>query len=324
MKINLNKLVENNFKLDIVKNDKHTSLTQVCLLTIKSLVPSDIFVGNVINQRRFVEEVKLWRFYQDGNINMLSNAAINDSEISNYYDFDHYFYLRAFMIISSNKDYQVSEDEIIKNLLLTSGNINNLLLWVGLNRFIFLLNTYNDNEVIIEELKNYIIGFSQKDYFEKYKENYRVDYREYPGNYIIDFEKQKIKIINALNGVKDEAYMALYEVISLVEGNISRDEIKSLEAQIIVDVIEDDIILDKFYLNMINYVEKLRMSRIDPKNLVLENYDVPNVFGYNVKDKFYHALLGECVVIKKEVRNDILTSEINTKSGSYVFRAKIR
>lgn len=322
MKINQDQLIENIFKLDKIDNNKHTSLTQVCLLSIKSLIPSNVFIGNVMNDKRFIEEVKLWRFYQEGTVEMLSNVVSDKLLDRSYFIEDDNFYLRALVIIAANSEYKVSENELIKNLLMSSGDISTLLLWISINRLIFLTHEYKDFDKVLEELKEYIIRFSQSEYLKLHGELYKVDIKEYKKNYIIEFEKEKIQLINVLNGISSDKYLALFEIINYLSGCCEDIEIKSKEARIIcLDMANIEI--DKFYHAMTLYIERLRNGRIDPDDLIIEEYELPNIFKYDIGEEVYHTLLGTCKIIKKEVRENILTSAVNTKTGTYLFKARI-
>lgn len=322
MKINQNLLLENTFKLDLLKNNKHTSITQVCLFTIKSLIPSSEIIGCRIDYKRFIEEVNLWRFYKEGNLINLENY-FNKISAKEYYQRDRSFFIRAIPIISASQDYLVSEEEIVKNLLLTSASITDIFLWIVLNRITFLSKNDIEKEELLEKTKDYIINFSQKDFLEKYESLFRFGPETYGGNYTIDFEKNRILVLNALNNIKSEDYLPIYEIINMDKINLDIEQLSN-EGYIYISSMNnlESVELNRFYYQMIDYVERLRNSRIDPESLKIKEYILPNVFMFNEREEFYHSLLNNSKVIKKETRDNTLISTIQTKTGKYVFKAK--
>ena len=65
-----------------------------------------------------------------------------------------------------NKEYTYVQEEIIKNLLFTTGNLETLIEGVILSKLLYLL--INEEKNIIEKLKEQLINFSQVDFIEKY------------------------------------------------------------------------------------------------------------------------------------------------------------
>ncbi|HEY4543077.1 MAG TPA: hypothetical protein VIG40_00395, partial [Tissierellaceae bacterium] len=145
----------------------------------------------------------------------------------------------------------------------------------------------------------------------------------YGGNYTIDFEKNRILVLNALNNIKTEDYLPIYEIINMDKINLDIEQLSN-EGYIYISSMNnlESVELNRFYYQMIDYVERLRSSRIDPESLKIKEYILPNVFMFNEREEFYHSLLNNCKVIKKETRDNTLISTIQTKTGKYVFKAK--
>ena len=61
------------FHEDIRKNDGPSHITDLIILTIKSLLPSEDAVRVDIDYNRYNEEIKLWRFYRHGENPSLMN-----------------------------------------------------------------------------------------------------------------------------------------------------------------------------------------------------------------------------------------------------------
>lgn len=216
----------------------------------------------------------------------------------------------------ANRDSQLIEEEIIKNILNTSGNIRDLLEGLLVGKFI---NGLINKSQIEEGLKDFLINFGQADYLDKFKDLYRLSIDNYPGNYSISFEKERVSLLSILNGVDLDKYNQISDLLGLLKGK----KPTSFLGKIVFNTMEGHEItysLDQFYLDMNNYLFRLRKSRIDPKRLVIKDYILPDVFSFEENQVFFHSLLNHCKVIKKEVRNNQLTSLIQTKTGMYTFK----
>src|SRR5699024_8446232 len=100
-------------------------------------------------------------------------------------------------IILANQRYEIIEDEIIKNILFISGNIESLLEWMLVGKFLHLILNNEDN--IIDELKEYIINISQVDFLNSYKDFYRFKLDERLKYYNIEFDRTRINLICIIN-----------------------------------------------------------------------------------------------------------------------------
>lgn len=100
--------------------------------------------------------------------------------------------------------------------------------------------------------------------------------------------------------------------------NLSGDSIigKSMESCFKRNNI-DDIKLDRCYKNLATYIYNLRKGRIDPRNLKIYEYELPDIFQFDEGDIFYHSLLNRSKVIKKEITSNRLTVHLATKLGIY-------
>ena len=67
--------------------------------------------------------------------------------------------------------------------------------------------------------------------------------------------------------------------------------------------IDIDIEIEDSYERIALYVLKLRKSRIDPEDLKIKEYILPDVFEFKEGEVFFHSLLNRSKVIKKEVKN---------------------
>lgn len=314
-KISLEKLVLSLFLEDYKINKEYSYQSQIALLTIKSLIPSLEDLGVRMDYKRFKEEMILWSHYRvKGNVSLLN---IGDSDVGIYWnEKDDSIFSRIIPILLGNQDYTIAEEEIIKNILFTSGNLQLLFEGVSIAYLINLILKKEDN--ILEKLKEKIIGFGQLDFLEKYRHCYIMDLSNYPNNYQVDFEKEKIHLITLLNEINTNKYIYLLDCINVLEEKQGNTFVGKILYNFIYGQEEYDI--PRFYKNMADYILKLRKSRIDPTYLQIKEYILPDVFNFKEGEIFFHSLLKESKVIKKEVENNILTSSIQTKTGIYLFK----
>ena len=116
MDLRLENILLDIFQEDINNNKAQTYITQITILTIKSLIPSVNEIGNRIDYRRFYEELKLWKYYSLGENNSLLNI-LGDIDEDVYFSLnDSTLYSRIIPIILDNENHDIIEDEIIKKL----------------------------------------------------------------------------------------------------------------------------------------------------------------------------------------------------------------
>ena len=308
--------VENSISKEIDKK----YITETTIITIKSLLPSEDEVATRIDYDRYKKEMKLWYYYRNGDNEVLLNALDKPREDIYFQGIDDSVFIRISPIVLSNNNWNVIKEEVLKNILYTTGNIATLLEGLLLSKILYL--TYNKRENILVEIKDEIINLSQTNFLESYKDNFRININEYPGNYHVDFEKNRIEIINVLNGIESKHFKTLYESLKVINNNI-KSEYNPFTIGL-YSLINDIDPLTKgnlsVFQNFSNYIYKLNKGRIDPKLLYIDKYSLPDVFSFNVGDVFYHSLLNNCKVINKEESNDRLIVYVDTKSGIYKFK----
>ncbi len=311
----MERLIEGLFIEDFKLNKKFTYISQVSIITIKSLLPNKDEEGVRIDYKRFEEELKLWRTYRLGdNISLLN---FSDKEV--YWKAkDDSIGSRMLALILSNKSFNIIEDELIKNILYTSGSIESLMEYLSISYIIHALIS-NKGEEIKEGLKDHIIRFSQVEFLEKYEKYYRFKISGFPNNFKVSFEREKINLLNILNGIESKKYMVLQDILKLLQakepttflGRIIKYYLKKEDRE--VD-------LPSFYKNMGDYLVNLNKTRINPDKLKINDYVLPDVFSFNTGDSFFHSLLRDCKVLNKEIDKDCVISLIQTKTGIYKFK----
>lgn len=306
------------FNEDIKKNNGPSHITDIIVLTIKSLVPSEEAVRVDIDYTRYGEEIKLWQHYRHGENPSLMN--ILDEIDSNIYwnGKDDTLYYRLLPIILSNTDLDAVKQEVIKNILFTTGNIEVLIEGLLLSKLVYNLIQGKGN--ILNELKEEVINFSQIEFLEKYREFFRIPLEEYNGKYPIEFEQCKIYALNILNQSFAQRFMTLKDCLKILlnKGKASTCFGKSIEFHVDINN-HNEFKLDSYYYELGNYIYNLRSGRINPKLLKIQEYHLPDIFKFQEGEVFYHSLLNKSKVIKRQNLNGKTIVYLKTKSGIYRF-----
>lgn len=313
LNLNIENILPNLFN---ISKEENKDISLISILTIKSLVPDTKNKGNRIDYKRFNEELKLWKHYRVGDNPSLLNILDKIDKDIYLNSEDEIIYSRIIPIILANERYEIIEDEIIKNILFVSGNIGILLEWLLVGKFLYLI--LNKEEEIIDKLKDYIINISQIDFLKNYKDFYRIKLEENSKSYKVEFERKRLDLINILNGINIKKYKYTEDLLNILKSS----KVDTILGNIIYNSLYNETSEDiskGFYNNMNEYILKLRKGRINPDNLVIEDYKLPNIFNYEEGEVFYHSLLNNSKVIKKEVKDGVLTSLIKSRSGMYLF-----
>ncbi|WP_427338439.1 hypothetical protein [Caloranaerobacter sp. DY30410] len=304
-------------------------IVELFIITVKSLIPSMNVEGTIVEYTRFKEEIKLWISYRHGSNKPLINSVNKFDDKTYWIEIDDSVYARIFPIVAANTQWDVILSEVIKNILFTTGNIFILQKCIILSKILYLiLNGQKDYDKIISSLKEEIIRLSQKELISKYNKYYRADIATFPGNFVIDFEKTRIELLNLFNGKSiNNNFYILGKVLDILRGDIKEFSqihynfflygILGLIVQNNSELIEYK---DKnFIQSLAGYLLRLRKSRINPESLYIKNYYMPDVFKYNVQEEFNHSLLNKCKVVNKEETEKLFITYIKTKAGIYRF-----
>ena len=319
MEKKLERLLLNLFLYDYTKNNSYTYLSQLGVITIKSLIPMKEEVAVRIDYKRFVEEFRLWLSYRNGGNSSLLNAEGKINSVVYWEEEDNSILSRIIPIILANQNYEVIQEEIIKNILFTTGNLTTLFQWLAISSLLYETAFNKSNNNLLDTLKEVVIGFSQADYMKKYEKYYRENIKDYKGNFSVEFEREKIHLLNILNGIKNNRYSNLIDLLNVLDKKEPQTMIGEIFYGFIYDL-DIEYNLPKFYINLGDYIINLRKSRIDPEQLKIEKYILPDIFDQKEGEIFFHSLLKEAKVIKKEVKNNVLTSLIQTRTGMYLFK----
>lgn len=313
----MNEEVVRNFLLSafsLIDDEEKKYISEVTIVTIKSLLPQENEIGNRINYDRLEKEMELWYYYRQGENSCLLNSIYLNSVDIYWNEFDDSIYIRLAPIVFSNNNWDIIREEVLKNILFTTGNISTILEGLMVSKILFLL--MNNNEEIVEELKCEIINFSQSEFLENFSQYFRVPVEKYPKNFSIEFERRRIALINILNGIELHDFNILQESLRVIQNNIENEY--SIFAKALYSIktpisVKGDM---RVYENFCDYLYKLNRGRIEPSLLTIDKYYLPNIFSFKEGEEFYHSLLNKCKVLKKEKTKVVL----KTKSGIYEFK----
>jgi hypothetical protein len=177
-------------------------------------------------------------------------------------------------------------DELIKVVLFYTINKNTILNALLISSAVFDFMTGSDIDSIEAAARERLINFSVKEFLIKNQTNA-------DKNYIIDFEKERIKMIakpilfdnNFINGFKVLNYIFEKSPEHLTENNSD--------------------IIDSFSV----YLYKLRKGLISPEKLIIPD-KIPEIKECLKYSTFSHPLLGRCKVIKRTEKEAIVRNKL--------------
>lgn len=258
----------------------YTYKMQLFIITSKSLSYKRNGIG--IDYNRFSEEINLLKYYINGlndSLESFFNGKLNGFE-------DDSVLYRILPIIIVNKDINIIEKEIIKNISITSRNPKIFL--KGLTA-VYIIREYLENDKIdVKKVKEFLINLS----ITKYLGNYKFMDK----NFILNFEKERINVISKISDNLKNIY----------EGTFN-----------IVENMEEKIIKDKYYKLISDFSDYLK--NLKDGKLKIEKYSDNDKENKRIKvsegNVFDHYLLGKSKIVK----NDKCYFYIKTKYGLFKF-----
>lgn len=257
---------------------------QLFLITVKCLIPYDDKIGCLFDKDRYKKEIELFSSYMNGNDETI-DYWLQNKEASNLED--NLLEYKIIPLALSNTVWENLTDELIKVVLFYTINKNTILNALLISSAVFDFMTGSDIDSIEAAARERLINFSVKEFLIKNQTNA-------DKNYIIDFEKERIKMIakpilfdnNFINGFKVLNYIFEKSPEYFTENNSD--------------------IINSFSV----YLYKLRKGLISPEKLKIPD-KIPDIKECLKYSTFSHPLLGRCKVIKKTEKEAI----VRNKSG---------
>lgn len=329
---------------------QYSYITELILITIKSLIDSSERFEVTMDYHRFFQELKLWRHYRHGNPrNLLEKLRNRDFYRSKFYwqDVRGHGISRILAIALANKNYHAAEKETYKNLIYLNRHPRILLSGLLLLRVVYLVleKELFKKEELIQELKQYLI------YLQLNQLNHDIS-GDLPKNYKIQFEKEKIDYLMIIDMLKEEKEITISnwdcKAVLLHSLNIffklqEREEItfRELPKEDIKEVlaigyglwgisnkenfaIKNILKEEKFLSDMGKYLFRLRNFQIN-RTSYEKIEDTMDLFNFEKGDIKRHIILGVTKIQDKIETSRHTRLLLETKSGVYTFvKAKAR
>jgi hypothetical protein len=251
-------------------DNRDTIEFQLFLISVKCLIPYENNIGCLFDTDRYKKEIELFSCYMAGNdetINYwLQNKRPWDME-------DRLFEFKIIPLILTNTLWENTIVEVFKAVTFYTLNKNTLLDALLISSAVYEYMDKADRERIEEITRERLIDFSIKEYFTKNE-------LEIARDYIIAFEKERIKLLSRPM-LFDDDMKGTYKVLNYIfeKTKESSEEGKS-------DTID----------SFSTYLYKLRKGLINPEKLIIPD-EIPDIRECLKNPAFSHPLLGGDLVI---------------------------
>ena len=269
--------------LNFCYDDTESIEFQLFLITVKCLMPYEDNIGCIFDVKRYKKEVELFGLYMNGNDEVI-NYRLQHEKPSNIND--GLLEFKIIPVVISNTVWENTIYELLKAVTFYTFNKNVILNAILISSAIYEFMENGTIESIEELTKERLINFSIIDFFT----NNQMSAEK---NYIIDFEKERIKLISRPILFDDDTidkYKAL-KYIFKKEGFIY-----DLNASVGDESDSDNNpdILSSFSV----YLYKLRKGTINPEKLKIQD-KIPDIKECLKRPLFNHPLLGRCKVVRR-------------------------
>jgi hypothetical protein len=298
--------------LDFCFDDEQSIEFQLFLITVKCLIPYENNIGCLFDKERYEKEIELFAHYMNGNDETI-DYWLKNKKPSNMND--ELLQFKIIPIVLSNTVWENLIDEALKAVTFYTLNKNTILNALLISSVIYEFMNNAEIESIKGASRERLINFSIKEFCAKNE-------IETDKNYIIDFEKERIKMIampmlfgdNDINNCK-----VLYYIF---ENKAAADNLnvsdKAIEAPTDNELVSSSNNSSKYstdnnsdILNSFSiYLYKLRKGSINPEKLTISD-KIPDIKECLKYPEFSHPLLGRCKVIQR-TENEAL---VRSKSG---------
>ncbi len=257
---------------------------QLFLITVKCLIPYDDKIGCLFDKDRYKKEIELFASYMNANDELI-DYWLQNKEASNLED--NLLEYKIIPLALSNTGWENLTDELLKVVLFYTINNNTILSALLISSAVFDFMIGSDIESIEEAAKERLINFSVKEFLSKNQINA-------DKNYIIGFEKERIKMI-AKPILFDNNFVNRFKVLNYI-----------FEKSPEYFTENNSDIINSFSV----YLYKLRKGLISPEKLKIPD-KIPDIKECLKYSAFSHPLLGRCKVIKRTGKEAI----VRNKSG---------
>lgn len=256
---------------------------QLFLVGVKCLMPCENEIGCYFDEHRYKKEVELLECYKNGHDDSMEHYLKNERASEKYDDLMEYKIIPA---IVANTEWDMLINEALKSAVFYSTNkstiLNTILIASTINEY---LNSNIENAD--DATKERLINFSLKD-FSSWN-NIQMNKEK-----LIDFEKERIKLISKAEIISDEMkknYKSLHYIY-----NETKNE-------------KEEVVTESVLWNFSQYLFKLRKGIISPEKLKKSIENIPDIKEFLKYPTFNHPLLGRCKVLKRGGKEVILKNK---------------
>ncbi|KAB3529216.1 ADP-ribosylglycohydrolase family protein [Alkaliphilus serpentinus] len=323
-----------------------SDLTQLMLITTKSLLDDEGGLRIAIDYNRFSEELNYYQYYRNGYPRHIIKAIESRElckEEAYQKDVRGYGISRVGAIILANKNFTQGLEETYKNICYFNKHPQVILTGLIIARIFYLLLEYGDfsREELLQRIKEFLIELNVKGLLENNKElKYLLAFEQERVNYLIDLDRlikeDKITFVNNSWSCKNMLFGGLinYWRILKLEGlyteGIPSDDIKEslmlayglagLNKDLNIKTLSNVTNLS-FIDSMGEYTAKLRNYKVSKKPYVASGND-DNIFNLEVGKPFKHDIFNVSRILEKTIRKGYLYLRLENKTGSYLLIKK--
>lgn len=282
--------------LNFCYNNTDSIEFQLFLITVKCLIPHEDSIGCGFDTDRYKKEIELFEHYMNGS-NEIIDFRLKNKKPSHAED--DLLEFKIIPIVLSNTVYENLINEVLKAALFYTLNKKTILNTLLISSAIYEFMKNSDVEIIKGASKERLINFSIKEIFAKNQ----IDLGK---EYLIDFEKERIKMI--AKTILFEDTINKYRVLNYIfEEKTSADNGLFFASKESGTCTENNTgILSSFSI----YLNKLRKGLINPEKLMIAD-KIPDIVECLKYPAFNHPLLGRCKVVKRTENETI----VRNKSG---------
>lgn len=327
-------------KLEVQKG-QWSYITQLTLINCKCLVDNKEKRQVSIDYTRMIEELKLWKHYRCGTpLNYMYKLNLG----RNYYTDDFYWddkrgeaFSRIIPIALANKNFNVAQEEVYKNIIYINRHPQVVLTGLLLLRTIYLLmnNAMIEKDELIHELKNYLIELQLLE-LEQYakgqlRNNYKIRFEQEKINYLMDLDRIKTTDVYNTNTPysKDVFLLALINFFKLCKEEdiikpwqLDQKEVYATTYALLaltkqVYKIDDDKIKDIAFIKSMNeYLFKLREYEVGREFFESKDKEI-DLFTLQKGMIVKHPILNNIQIRDKRQLGNYIELIVHSKTGEY-------
>lgn len=289
---------------------------EIFIIALKSLLPDLSRGGNRLDYKRFGKELELWKSYRHGG-NTTIMSALRGDKTKYWCAEDESIPFRMLAIALANESVETIKEETLENIIYFTGDSEQLI--QGLYIASFLGYLFNDESVeqLRDKAKEEMVKLSVKEDILD-KGFLKLDEKFSKAKYVVEFERNRIELLNKLSGVDTERYPYVDILDSLILNDDTEIETK-FGAFIEGKLQKKDGSEDRFAESIAKYIWKLRKGWISGEQIEIKQYVEPDVFSMAIGEEKHHSILNRIKLVSVEEQDGFEIRYVDSKTGRYRF-----